>query len=651
MLTGLFQSFVIALTGIAYYVGDFYLMQRYDRERPDEGSGRSWGYTLLMLCVLSFLITQPLALPQFGLHWASPVGLVLQMAGVVLIVLALGLHWWARVHLGRFYVEDVVLQEEHQVVNTGPYRYVRHPTFTSYFLIAGGFVLVNPAIASVGMAVYAVIDFTGAAKREEKLLAEQVKGYGEYMERTGRFFPRWADVGQDVTQSMSCLLTVPVADPDDARRRRLLNIMLAGMATLAGFGSIVLIVFSAIITPAEMLQMIAALSAAGIGVVLIYAINRWWSGDVAGTLFIFLLLTVVVVSDRPRQVVEGRTLLIFTIPILTASVVLRPWASFVVAGMSSMVITAIAQFRIGIVPPIPSMLGFFAFALVAWLSARTLENALKDLRDLNRELDQRVEERTKALREANCQLAEANERLRELDRLKSRFVSMVSHELRTPLGSIKGFVEILAAEIYGPLEERQKNALRRIEANAERLLNLVNDLLDQARIEAGQVSLDSAPFSPSSLIEEVRATMGVLASSEGLDLTTEVNADVPDMLYGDEKRLHQVLVNLVNNAIKFTDEGSVAVRLCRSGSEQWAIEVSDTGPGIPEEDQRRIFAPFQRVDDSSTREHLGVGLGLSIVKELVDLMGGHISLESEVGKGSSFIITFPLHQEEEICTS
>jgi signal transduction histidine kinase len=647
MLTGLFQSLVIALTGIAYYALDFYLMQRYDRERPDEGSGRSWGYTLLMFCALGFLIAQPLVLPSLGLQTESPSGLVFQIIGVALIVLALGLHWWARVHLGRFYVEDVVIQDEHQVVNTGPYQYVRHPTFTSFFLIAIGFLLVNPAITTLALAIYAVIDFTGAALREEKLLSEQVPGYAEYME-TGRFFPRWADVGQ-------IILTVPVADPDDRRRRRLLNIMLLGLASLAIAGGLVLIIFSASLTPSEVAQMLAALGAAAGGVVTVYTLNRWVSGDLAGILFVLLLLVMVVVSDRPREVVEGRTLLIFTIPILTASVVLRPWASFAVAGLTSVIITGIAQFRIDILPPIPSMLGFFAFALVAWLSSRTLEDALAELRALNRELDHRVELRTQELQKANADLAranreleDANDRLRELDRLKSRFVSMVSHELRTPLGSIQGFAEMLLAGVYGSLSEKQEDALHRIMRNAKRLLGLVNDLLDQARIEAGELSLYPTPFSPSDLVQDVQETMGVLADNEGLELVTEVSDDLPSMLYADEDRLHQILVNLVNNAIKFTDEGSVTVRVAASGDRGvWRMEVADTGPGIAPEDQERIFDPFQRVDDSSTREHLGAGLGLAIVTQLVDLMEGELSLESEIGKGSTFIVTLPMREWEE----
>jgi len=297
------------------------------------------------------------------------------------------------------------------------------------------------------------------------------------------------------------------------------------------------------------------------------------------------------------------------------------------------------------------LLGLFAFALIAWLSARSLENALQDLRALNLELDHRVEERTRELREANRKLAEANEHLQELDRLKSRFVSMVSHELRTPIGAIQGFTEMLQAEIFGPISDKQENALKRISVNTQQLLHIVSDLLDQARIEAGQLSLDFLPFNPVDLIDDMRSTMVVLAESKGLVLTADVSPDVPDKLYGDPKRLHQILVNLVNNAIKFTEEGGVHVRVYQSdgsSSAHWSIEVSDTGPGIPDKAQKYIFEPFRRVDDSNTREHLGVGLGLSIVQQLVDLMNGEIVLESEVGQGSTFTVTLPSFPKEEV---
>jgi len=423
--------------------------------------------------------------------------------------------------------------------------------------------------------------------------------------------------------------------------------MLIGVASIAFLGLLVGISFS-ITGHLENAGLIPGTAAVIVSTVGVYLINRYGSGQLASLLFLLVLTLVLAFADEPQNVVDGRALFLFTIPILMASVLIRPWASFVAATLVSLEIAIIALNLPGYLPPLPTMFGFFAFAFVSWLSARSLENALDHVRKINRELDQRVEDRTRELREANEQLAEANEQLRELDRLKSRFVSMVSHELRTPLSAIQGFAEMLLAEIYGPLAERQERALNRITTNTTRLLNLVSDLLDQARIEAGQVSLQVNPFSPSDLVEEFHSTMNVLAQSKGLTLETEVDPAMPDTIYGDEKRLYQIMVNIANNAIKFTEEGYVTLRLYPHNGEadqppSWIIECSDTGPGISKEDQLAIFEPFRRVDDLRIREHLGVGLGLAIVKELVELMEGEIELESELGVGSTFAIRLPLH--------
>jgi hypothetical protein len=227
---------------------------------------------------------------------------------------------------------------------------------------------------------------------------------------------------------------------------------------------------------------------------------------------------------------------------------------------------------------------------------------------------------------------------------------MVSHDLRTPLGAIQGFAELLQAEVYGPLSDRQENAIERITANAKQLLHLVNDLLDQARIEAGRLSLHPAPFSPADLAQDLESTMGILAESNGLTFTTDISDDMPERLQGDKKRLRQILVNLVNNALKFTEEGGVHVQLYRMNGvspPRWAMEVADTGPGISKEDQKYIFEPFRRVDDSITREHMGVGLGLSIVKQLAELMEGEVTLESDIGQGSTFTVILPLTPAKE----
>ena len=457
-------------------------------------------------------------------------------------------------------------------------------------------------------------------------------------------------------EAINQLLEVSSTDAEDARRRKLLNILLLGVTALT-FLTLVAVIIVGIGGQEDLSRLRSGTIALIIGFVVIFLINRYWSGDLAGSFFLLIFIISFSVVDEPRQVVEGRALFLFTIPILMASVILRPWASFFAAGVCSFTITFIAMTNLEDyaqgAPPVPTILGFFAVALVSWLSARSLENALADLRILNVELEQRVEERTRDLAEANLELAKANERLKELDRLKSRFVSIVSHELRTPLNAIQGFAEMLEAGIYGDIEEEQHKPLARIIANVQRLLGIVNDLLDQARIEAGELALHIAPLTLSDLGADLHSTMDVLAESKDLVLSTEIDPTLPEKVCGDRQRLHQIMVNLVNNAFKFTEEGGIYIRMYQTDINHWAIDVMDTGPGIPKEAQQYIFEPFRQVDGSTTRKYKGAGLGLSIVQQLTQLMGGEIRLESEVGHGSTFTVVLPLVTpgEEEICPS
>ncbi|MBN1890879.1 MAG: PAS domain-containing protein [Thermoflexales bacterium] len=237
----------------------------------------------------------------------------------------------------------------------------------------------------------------------------------------------------------------------------------------------------------------------------------------------------------------------------------------------------------------------------------------------------------------------AKETAEEANRLKSALVSMVSHDLRTPLNAILGYTEMLQEFVYGPLSDRQQTSVDRIGANAQRLLSLVNDLLDQAQIEAGKLTLETISFEPAELVNDVVNVMGVLAQTKGLELTTHVDDDVPGSLQGDPHRLQQVLINLLSNALKFTETGSVHIRIFQPDETHWALAVSDTGTGISPDKLTHVFERFYQVEsDVTTRKHPGIGLGLAIVKQLVELMGGEVSVESELGKGSTFSVTLPL---------
>ncbi|RPJ28909.1 MAG: hypothetical protein EHM33_02850 [Chloroflexi bacterium] len=559
---------------------------------------------------------------------------------------------------------------------------------------------------------------------------------------------------------LDSILNVPVSDPDDSRRRRLLNILMFGavIAAVAGLAAIILDSFTTqSFTNSERQLVIAGLVLTTLGVVAIYYVNRRVSGQWAALLYLLLLTFIFTFSDQPQQLANGRSLFVYTIPIAVSSLILFPLASFIFAALSSIIIVALAS-SVSIPPNPIAIIGFFMLALVSWLSARSLDQALRELRTINLDLDQAVTERTQALAESlkrerieagrnqailnsiadgvvvfdrkwNAILANpalksmldlpieliVNKNFRELiehprlsprsrgllyammehdtqppsfriewgrktlsisaaqvydnskesntnlgtvtvfrdftreaevEKLKSTFVAIVSHELRTPLNAILGYAEMFKESVYGPMNEKQINMSERIMKNTQRLLGLINDLLDQAQMEAGKLTVQMAPLKPAELLENIHGVMDQSVHEKGLRLTSEIEDNLPEILNGDAARLQQILVNLVNNGVKFTDHGTVHVRLFCPHTGRWGIEVSDTGHGIPESELPYIFDTFRQVDGAATRAHGGFGLGLSIVKQLVNLMNGEIKVKSKVDRGSTFTITLPLVTQE-----
>lgn len=236
-------------------------------------------------------------------------------------------------------------------------------------------------------------------------------------------------------------------------------------------------------------------------------------------------------------------------------------------------------------------------------------------------------------------LTAANEALRTADRHKDEFLSVVSHELRTPLSFIKGFANVLEAELAGPLTGEQRQYVRNITTGANRMLYLVNDLLDLALLQAGKLRLSPALVQPAEIVAEVLGTLGPLADEKRLALDSEPAE--PLALVADRQRVAQVLTNLIANAIKFTPpQGRINVRV-RAEGEGLRFEVADSGPGISVEDQAKLFQRFTQLDMSSTRAAGGTGLGLSISKALVDAHEGTIGVESELGSGATFWFWLP----------
>lgn len=557
---------------------------------------------------------------------------------------------------------------------------------------------------------------------------------------------------------INAILTVPTSDPDDARRRRLLNIIL--LATLlAAIVALVAIFIDNFLDPrtvdSETQMLLGGIIAFTIGILGIYLLNRRRGGRWAALIFLLLLTVIFIYTDSPEQLVNGRSLFMFTIPIVMASMLLFPSASFIFAVIGSVIISILAL-SIDIFPNVPAMIGFFLVALASWLSARSLEQTLAELRNINANLDKVVHERTQALAESlererveagrnqailnsiadgvivfdrkwNAILANPavrgmleipieliiDKNFRELiehprlqprsrgllyammeqdtqpigfriewggktlsvsaaqvynrtenmgtvtvfrdftreaevEKLKSTFVAIVSHELRTPLNAILGYAEMFKEQVYGPMNEKQINMANRIMTNTQRLLGLINDLLNQAQMEAGKLTIKMAPFRPAELIENLHAVMDKAAADKGLRLTSEIDINLPGLLNGDMERLNQILVNLVNNAIKFTDRGAIHVRVFYPYENKWGIEVSDTGVGIPDAELPYVFDTFRQVEGTATRVHGGFGLGLSIVKQLVSLMNGEIKVRSIVGEGTTFIVILPLAIAEPI---
>jgi PAS domain S-box-containing protein len=249
-----------------------------------------------------------------------------------------------------------------------------------------------------------------------------------------------------------------------------------------------------------------------------------------------------------------------------------------------------------------------------------------------------------AIKQAYEALRIARDQALEASRAKSQLLSKVSHELRTPLGGILGYAELLHDDTFGGLNAGQKKAAHEIVESANYLTSMVNELLDEAQTRANTTVLQELVFSPAALLQQSTAGTEVLASKKGLKLITSLDPNLPHELRGDERRLRQIIINLVGNSIKFTKAGSVGVKFLYPSKEHWAIQVTDTGVGIPKEAQAYIFEPFRQVDNAITRDNRGIGLGLSITKQLVDLMSGRITLESEVGKGSTFTILLPINK-------
>lgn len=281
------------------------------------------------------------------------------------------------------------------------------------------------------------------------------------------------------------------------------------------------------------------------------------------------------------------------------------------------------------------------------------KNELGALGEAFNQMADAVQQRQKALEEANESLKKARDEAlaaqriaNENSRLKSEFLSTMSHELRTPMNAIEGFTGIMLKRMAGvDYNEKAERYLQKVQSNSRRLLGLINDFLDLSRIESGRLELANLPYSPKEMAQKWRDNLIVLAEQKGLAFDVQVDSSLPDHVYGDEESISKIAINLIGNAIKFTEKGSVSVKVEKQ-DDNMAIIVQDTGIGIPPHAREFIFDEFRQVDQSSKRVHGGTGLGLAIVQKLTRKMGGTVTLQSEVGVGSTFAVVLPLQSKQ-----
>ncbi|HEU4327315.1 MAG TPA: ATP-binding protein [Roseiflexaceae bacterium] len=367
---------------------------------------------------------------------------------------------------------------------------------------------------------------------------------------------------------------------------------------------------------------------------------------------------------------------IFFMPLVVgiAGILLRPVYGFVVTTLAAIGIGLMAWVS-GLGPDVIHRSFFAAVALgylsavIAWLSAQTFlaaaEWAMYSYRKVERreaqlyESEQRLQRvlldkdyLNSQLMSSNIELERARRAAEEANRLKSQFVANMSHELRTPLNAVIGFSYILKQELKGPLNEEQHDFVQRIYDSGEHLLKLLNDILDNAKLEAGRLELRCEALTLEPIIHETLVTATSLLRDKPVDLRQDLPPQLPTVV-ADRLRLAQVLLNLLSNAIKFTERGSITVRAyvapggplgeppAGPGHAHLVIEVADTGLGIAEEHQGLIFEEYRQADETLSRRYGGTGLGLPISKHLVELHGGRLTVTSRLGAGSTFRFTLP----------
>ncbi|MBX3061563.1 MAG: ATP-binding protein [Anaerolineae bacterium] len=362
-----------------------------------------------------------------------------------------------------------------------------------------------------------------------------------------------------------------------------------------------------------------------------WLVFAWWFGATA---------TMVLSIQRSALTGALTGIPIYVLTVIIAGLVLPRTQILRVAGASTLACSLIVLSVSTSANPLPSL--DVATAITSAVLLVMASGVF--IRVLRVEFDYRLNVMAQAIEQAETARAQAEtqrQRAELADRAKSQFLANMSHELRTPLNAIIGYDEAMIGGMVGEFTPEQKTLLGHIQFNSRRLLALIDDVLDLAKIESGSLQVFLAPMSPRKVIGELIDNMQALAQKQSISLKVNIAEDVPEVILSDSKKLQQILTNLVGNAVKFTSEGGVTVNVDSRDNSTWRIRVTDTGIGMPPDAASYIFEPFRQVDGTNTRKYKGTGLGLAITKRLVDSLSGSVSVESELGKGSTFTIVLP----------